>query len=152
MGSRTLFATHYHELTALEGKIPGIKNYCITVKEKGDDIIFLRKIIRGGADDSYGVQVAKLAGVPEPVIERAKEILDELEDADISKKEHKVRKSRLPIEGQLDLFTYGNAVKDVNEVIEELKKTDISMLTPLDALNLLYSLQQKVKKDFWKGN
>lgn len=81
---KTLFATHYHELTELEGKIPGVNNYCIAVKEKGDDIVFLRKIVKGGADKSYGIQVAKLAGVPESVIQRAKELVNELSDADIT--------------------------------------------------------------------
>lgn len=146
LGSRTLFATHYHELTELEGKLTGIKNYCISVKEKGEDIIFLRKIIRGGADDSYGIQVARLAGVPQPVIERAREILNVLEDADISKKEVKIRKNRRPIEGQIDLFSLGSSSKGADEVAEELKSLDISALTPLDALNFIYRLQQKVKK------
>ncbi len=147
IGCRTLFATHYHELTELEGKITGIKNYCISVKEKGEDIIFLRKIIRGGADGSYGVQVARLAGVPQVVIERANEILYELEAADISKKEMKVRKNRRQIEGQLDLFTPENFRKDIDiEILEELKNLDVSVLTPLDAINAIYKLQQKMKK------
>jgi DNA mismatch repair protein MutS len=145
MGCRTLFATHYHELTELEGKLTGIKNYCIAVKEKGEDIIFLRKIIRGGADGSYGIQVAKLAGLPELVLERAKEILDQLEDADISKKEHKIRKNKMPIEGQLDISLFINNSKTRDEVIERIKNVDVSTLTPLDALNLMYSLQQKLK-------
>lgn len=146
LGCRTLFATHYHELTELEGKIKGIKNYCISVHEEGEDIIFLRKIIRGGADGSYGIQVARLAGVPQAVIDRAKEILAELEDADISKKEMKLRKNKMPIEGQMDLFAFMNATRSKDEVLEELKDMDVSMLTPLDALNVLYKLQQKVKK------
>jgi len=146
MGCRTLFATHYHELTDLEGKITGIKNYCISVKENGDDIIFLRKIIRGGADDSYGIQVAKLAGIPQPVIDRAKEILNELENADISKKEIKIRKNKIPIDGQLDLFSLGMSTKNKDEITEELKSIDVSTLTPLDALNILYRLQQKARK------
>jgi DNA mismatch repair protein MutS len=146
LGARTLFATHYHELTELEGKLTGVKNYCISVKEKGEDIIFLRKIIRGGADDSYGIQVARLAGVPQPVIERAREILNILEDADISKKEIKIRKNKRPIEGQIDLFSLGSSSKGADEVVEELKNLDISTLTPLDALNFIYRLQQKVKK------
>lgn len=146
MGCRTLFATHYHELTELEGKITGIKNYCISVKEKGEDIIFLRKIIRGGADDSYGIQVARLAGIPQPVIDRAKEILNELEDADISKKEIKPKRGKKPIEGQLDLFSFGNASRNRDEIFDELKNLDISILTPLDALNFIYKLQQKAKK------
>lgn len=146
MGCRTLFATHYHELTELEGKITGIKNYCISVKEKGEDIIFLRKIIRGGADESYGIQVARLAGVPQPVIDRAREILEELESADISKKEIRVRKSKMPVQGQLDLFSIGNVSRLKDEVIEELKSIDVTTLTPIDGLNLIYKLQQKVKK------
>ena len=147
IGSRTLFATHYHELTELEGKLTGIKNYCISVREKGEDIIFLRKIIRGGADGSYGVQVARLAGVPAPVIDRAKEILKELEDADISKKEHRIRKSRIPIEGQIDLFSFdSNGSKLRDEIMDEIKSFDISAITPLDAMNVLYRLQQKAKK------
>jgi DNA mismatch repair protein MutS len=146
VGSRTLFATHYHELTELEGKITGIKNYCISVKEKGEDIIFLRKIIRGGADGSYGIQVARLAGVPQPVIERAKELLKELEDADISKKETRLRRNRMPIEGQLDIFSLGGGAKARSEALEELKAIDVSTLTPLDALNVLYRLQQKARK------
>lgn len=147
MGCRTLFATHYHELTELEGKIKGIKNYCISVEEKGEDIIFLRKIIRGGADDSYGIQVARLAGVPQPVIDRAKEILKELEDADISKREVKVRKGRMPIEGQIDLFSLtGTASRSSSEVLNELESLDITALTPIDAINTLYRLQQKIKK------
>lgn len=146
MGCRTLFATHYHELTELEGKITGIKNYCISVKEKGEDIIFLRKIIRGGADGSYGIQVARLAGVPQTVIDRAKEILRELEDADISKKETKVRKNKMPLEGQLDIFSFNNSWKAKDEVLGELSNIDISVLTPLEALNLIYRLQQKIKK------
>lgn len=146
IGCRTLFATHYHELTELEGKITGIKNYCIAVKEKGEDIIFLRKIIRGGADGSYGIQVARLAGVPQPVIERARELLKELEDADISKKENKIHKSKMPIQGQLDIFSFNSASKGRDEVLEELKGIDVSAITPLDALNVLYKLQQKAKK------
>ena len=146
VGSRTLFATHYHELTELEGKLTGIKNYCISVKEKGEDIIFLRKIIRGGADGSYGIQVARLAGVPQPVIERARELLKELEDADISKKETRLRRNRMPIEGQLDLFSMNGTAKARSEALEELKAIDVSTLTPLDALNVLYRLQQKARK------
>lgn len=146
IGCRTLFATHYHELTELEGKLTGIKNYCIAVKEKGEDIIFLRKIIRGGADDSYGIQVARLAGVPQPVIDRAKEILNELENADISKKEIKIRKGKTPIDGQLDMFSFSNCGKAKIEVADELRNMDISALTPLDALNIIYKLQQKLKK------
>lgn len=146
LGCRTLFATHYHELTELEGKITGIKNYCISVKEKGEDIIFLRKIIRGGADGSYGIQVARLAGIPQQVIDRAKEILNELEDADISKREQKQRRSKKPMEGQLDLFSFEKISKDRDEILDELKSIDISAITPLDAMNMLYRLQQRARK------
>jgi DNA mismatch repair protein MutS len=145
IGSRTLFATHYHELTELEGKLPGIKNYCIAVKEKGDDIIFLRKIIRGGADGSYGIQVAKLAGLPQSVTDRAKELLKELEDADISK--HRARRKKPQFEGQIELFIpEGGGDKIGREVLEELKTLDISTITPLDAMNVIYRLQQKARK------
>lgn len=145
LGSRTLFATHYHELTELEGKIGGIKNYCISVMEKGEDIVFLRKIIRGGADDSYGIQVARLAGLPQAVLSRAKEILKELEDADINKKEMRIRKKNLPIDGQMNLFSIKPENKGCQEVIDELKTVDVSALTPLDALNVIYKLQQKLR-------
>ncbi|MGE5328980.1 MAG: DNA mismatch repair protein MutS [Deltaproteobacteria bacterium] len=142
IGARTLFATHYHELTELEEKITGVKNYCITVKEKGDDIIFLRKIVRGGADDSYGIQVAKLAGVPYSVINRAKEILQELEDADIIKKQKKEsKKSDKMVQGQIDLFSY-----KAGEIAEEIRNTDIMAMTPIDALNYLYRLKSKIEK------
>jgi len=145
IGCRTLFATHYHELTELEGKLTGIKNYCITVKEEGDDIIFLRKIIRGGADGSYGIQVAKLAGVPQPVIDRAKEILKILEEEDISKKEAKIRKTSTVIEGQIDMFAVNSLTKSMSEIIDELKSIEITNLTPLDAMNILYRLQKKAR-------
>lgn len=144
LGARTLFATHYHELTELEGTIEGIKNYCISVEEKGEDIIFLRKIIRGGADDSYGVQVARLAGVPAPVINRAKEILKELEDADINKRA-RAKRGKKPIQGQIDVFSFNTAQRNSDEVLNELKDLDVTTLTPLDALNVLYNLQKKVK-------
>lgn len=143
LGARTLFATHYHELTELEEKLHGIKNYCVSVRKKGDDIIFLRKIIRGGADKSYGVEVAKLAGIPMPVIERARSILDELDEADINQAPGK-RKAK-PVEGQLDLFASSSLSKTEHEVLDELRRVDPSLLTPLDALNKLYSLQQKLK-------
>ena len=144
LGCRTLFATHYHELTELEGKLTGIKNYCITVKEKGEDVIFLRKIVRGGADGSYGIQVARLAGVPVPVIDRAKEILKELDDADINKN-GRSRRVKKQVEGQLDLFEAAAKASVNNEILEDIKKIDISRLTPIDAMNILYELQRKMK-------
>ena len=145
VGSRTLFATHYHELTELEGRLPGVKNYCIAVREEGDDIIFLRKVIRGGADGSYGIQVAKLAGLPQAVTERAKELLRELEAADISKRKARHRK-KAP-EGQVEFFIPENPESKVaDEILEELRAVDISAMTPLDALNVLYRLQLKARK------
>ena len=142
IGARTLFATHYHELTELEGKVEGVKNYCISVKEKGDDIIFLRKIILGGADESYGIQVAKLAGVPYGVINRAKDILQELENADISKRQRKeAKKAEKVVQGQMDLFSYKSG-----EIAEEIRRLDIMAMTPIDALNFLYKLKSKIEK------
>ena len=113
VGARTLFSTHYHELTDLEGKITGVNNYCITVEEKGEDIIFLRKIVRGGANDSYGIQVARLAGIPIQVIERAREILNELEEADISKKGMRERKSKNLWKAKLIYFHIAVSIKNM---------------------------------------
>ena len=137
--SRTLFATHYHELTELENKITGVKNYCISVKEKGDDVIFLRKIIRGGADGSYGIHVAKLAGVPFAVVNRAKEVLKQLEDADISKKHTKDIKKSNAVVGQVDMFNYKGT-----KIASELEKLDLNGITPIDALNTLYKLKEQL--------
>ena len=149
-GAKTLFATHYHELTELEGKLPGVNNYCIAVQEKGDSIIFLRKIIKGSADRSYGIQVAKLAGVPEVVIERAKEIAAELEESDITANTKNIGKKRTeeaePV--QISLFdTMGMVAEQPkkSEVEETLKKLDISNMTPMEAMNQLYELQKKCK-------
>ena len=153
LGAKTLFATHYHELTELEGKMSNVNNYCIAVKEKGDDIVFLRKIIKGGADKSYGIQVAKLAGVPDMVIDRAKEIVEQLSDNDITEKvqsiiveertdKKAVRKQYDEVDlAQISLF---DTVSD-EDVLKELKEIDITTLTPLDALNTLYRLQNKLK-------
>lgn len=155
LGAKTLFATHYHELTELEGTLDGINNYCIAVKENGDDIVFLRKIIKGGADKSYGIQVAKLAGVPDTVIERAKELVADLSDADISlkardiaqysKKQEKLVDSYKKVDDlevkQMSLFDTVNN----DDIIEDIKALDISNMTPIDALNTLYKLQGRVK-------
>ena len=149
-GAKTLFATHYHELTELEGKISGVNNYCIAVKEKGDDIVFLRKIVKGGADKSYGIQVAKLAGVPDSVIRRAKELVEELSDADItaavkdltsaSKKKQKIVYDQVDM-AQMSLF---DTVQD-NDIVEEIRNLDMSHLTPMEAMNILYNLQNKIQ-------
>ena len=143
LGARTLFATHYHELTELEEKLHGIKNYCVSVKKRGDDIIFLRKITRGGADQSFGVEVARLAGVPEPVIVRARKLLEELDEADINQNNR--RKKLKPVEGQLDLFAASSLTKAEHDVLDEIRTLDPSLLTPLDALNKLYNLQKKLR-------
>ena len=146
LGAKTLFATHYHELTELEGRLSGVNNYCIAVKEQGDDIIFLRKIIQGGADRSYGIQVAKLAGIPSSVIERAKEISLSLSDADIAAKAREIALD----EGHAEC---GNVVKEEKTaatpddlVIAQIAALDLGRLTPLEAINLLYEYQEEIKK------
>ena len=153
IGAKTLFATHYHELTELEGKLNGVNNYCIAVKEKGDDIVFLRKIIKGGADKSYGIQVAKLAGLPNTVIERAKEIVNELINNDITEVvrnisvDNSTKKTNKKVhldEVDLTQMSLFDTISD-DDIIDELRNVDIGNLTPLDALNKLYELQNKVK-------
>ncbi|BCJ99757.1 DNA mismatch repair protein MutS [Anaerocolumna chitinilytica] len=171
LGAKTLFATHYHELTELEGKIDSVNNYCIAVKEQGEDIIFLRKIIPGGADKSYGIQVAKLAGVPDGVLKRARDIVEELSLNDIADKaksmkavtvpdeaaeaayimetsvaatrERGVRKTK-EIENQLSLFDYQFSMPSY---MEEVRELNLNAMTPMDAMNYLYQLQQKVRKE-----
>ncbi len=154
LGAKTLFATHYHELTELEGTMEGVHNYCIAVKENGDDIVFLRKIIKGGADKSYGIQVAKLAGVPDAVIDRAKELVLELSDADISQKAKDIAQysktakkldSQYHKEDELEVkqMSLFDTVND-SDIIEEIKHIDIGRMTPIDALNTLYKLQGKI--------
>ena len=154
LGAKTLFATHYHELTELEGTLSGVNNYCIAVKEQGDDIVFLRKIVKGGADKSYGIQVAKLAGVPEKVISRAKVLVEELSDADIASRAKEIaalnaaagNKKRVakPDEVDSNQLSMFEAVKD-DTIIEQIKELDLGHMTPIDALNTLYQLQSKVK-------
>lgn len=153
LGAKTLFATHYHELTELEGTLSGVNNYCIAVKEQGDDIVFLRKIIKGGADKSYGIQVAKLAGIPEAVIERAKEIVADLSDADISARAKEIALASKPAKKNKDFdsesvdatqISLFDTVKD-DDVLSEIKQLDVQNMTPLDALNTLFKLQNKLK-------
>ena len=174
LGAKTLFATHYHELTELEGKLDSVDNYCIAVKEQGDDIVFLRKIIKGGADKSYGIQVAKLAGVPENVLHRAKEIVNELSNNDIAERardifveyeipdyeygiEQQTRKSRKVRHksetqkeseelGQLSLFDSSNTNIKTDDIIVELHDLDLSTTTPIDAMNILYKMQTKLRE------
>ncbi len=136
--AKTLFATHYHELTQLEGELEGVKNYSVAVKKHGDDITFLRKIIRGGTDDSYGIEVAALAGVPKAVISRAKEILKKTENGGIEKKEAPQKVQEIP--AQLDFGEFAAA-----EIFAELKDLDVTAYTPIEALNKLYELSMKAK-------
>jgi len=174
LGAKTLFATHYHELTELEGKLDSVNNYCIAVKEQGDDIVFLRKIIKGGADKSYGIQVAKLAGVPESVIVRAREIAEKLSENDImehardidvetddsfpeiyygieqqevKKKKRRKKESGKEAEkmGQLSLFGTNNENIKTDDIIIELHDLDLSNITPIDAINILYKMQTKLR-------
>ncbi len=160
LGAKTLFATHYHELTELEGKLSGVNNYCIAVKEKGDDIVFLRKIVKGGADKSYGIQVAKLAGVPDSVIDRAKELVEELTTADITEKvqeisaeSQKVKKAKPKKYDQVDMdqMALFDTVTD-SDVLQELQEIDVSNLTPIDALNTIYRLQNKLRNRWQKAD
>ena len=159
LGAKTLFATHYHELTELEGKLDGVNNYCIAVKEQGDDIVFLRKIVAGGADKSYGIQVAKLAGVPKEVLKRASELVVQLSEQDISQNAKKIadghamktkrehEKPKHDLEGQLSFFTMLPPENNkADALIEEIEKLDITHMTPIDAMNALYKLQQKAKE------
>ena len=139
-GAKTLFATHYHELTELENKLDGIKNYSIAVKEKGEDIIFLRKIVEGGTDESYGVHVAKLAGVPKTVTTRANEILRSLERKNIITNKKIEKKDNKQVDGQFDMYNYKLA-----EIAHEIDKVNLNELTPIDALNTLVRIKEKMK-------
>ena len=136
LGAKTLFATHYHELTVMEDLLDGVKNYSIAVKKRGDDITFLRRIVKGGADDSYGIEVAKLAGVPQSIINRAKEILSELESG---KSETKTEKSHESDDMQLSLISSAQT-----PIIDKLNSADINTLTPIEAMNLLYELKKMI--------
>lgn len=140
IGAKTLFATHYHELIDIENQVEGVKNYSVAVKEKGDDVIFLRKIVPGGTDESYGIYVAKLAGVSKSVISRAKQLLRELEDVDLAKKSINNRKKKITTEEiQVDMFNYKMA-----EITKILEKTNLDELSPKDALDVLYRLKEKL--------
>lgn len=153
LGAKTLFATHYHELTELEGTLPGVNNYCISVKEQGDDIVFLRKIVAGGADKSYGIQVAKLAGVPESVLNRAKELVNELSNADITVKAKEIAANLQPGNNVLptmndDLEAHQMTLFDTvreDDIIKELQEIDLGTMTPIEGLNYLYKLQNQLK-------
>lgn len=150
LGAKTLFATHYHELTELEGKLTNVNNYCIAVKEQGDNIVFLRKIIKGGADKSYGIQVAKLAGVPDVVINRAKEIVAELSDNDITYKAKGLTISDFDrYHGepeQISLFDLPKESSPEYKILNKIADTDVLNLTPLEAMNMLYQIQADIKE------
>ncbi len=160
IGAKTLFATHYHELTELEGVMSGVTNYCVAVKEQGDDIVFLRKIVRGGADKSYGIQVAKLAGVPESVIARAKELVEELTTTDLAFRAREIAESSTssavshkpvpkPDDVERNQLTLFETVRE-DDIIAEIKTIDLGNMTPIDALNTLYRLQTKLNNR-WNG-
>ena len=136
LGAKTMFATHYHELSALEGQLPGVRNYNITAKKQGGELVFLRKIVRGAADDSYGIEVAKLAGLPETVIRKAKEYLKELEAEGVSA----IPKAELSDDGQISLGELSG-----DEIRRILADTDLNTLTPIEAMNLLFELQKKAR-------
>lgn len=153
LGAKTLFATHYHELTELEGTLPGVNNFCISVKEQGDDIVFLRKIVAGGADKSYGIQVARLAGVPDSVLNRAKELVNELSNADITIRAKDIAANMQPGNNVLptmndDLETHQMTLFDAvseDDIIKEIQELDLGEMTPIEGLNYLYKLQNQLK-------
>ena len=148
IGAKTLFATHYHELTSLEGRLPGVHNYCVAVKEEGKDVTFLRKIVPGEADRSYGIEVAKLAGVPAPVLRRARNISKKLEREDFENKASS-KKADENIEGQIsfaDIFKEPEEPKDdgrKDEFVNEIKSIDVNSMTPIEAMNKLFELKEK---------
>ena len=137
-----MFATHYHELSALEGAIPGVKNYNITAKKQKGTLVFLRKIVRGSADDSYGIEVAKLAGIPDSVITQARAYLEELESEDGTVPgTNEAAPAQTPADDQISFYDLG-----ADEIRQELRDLDLNTITPLEAMNLLYKLQKKVKE------
>ena len=138
-GAKTLFATHYHELTELENKVEGVKNYSIAVKEKGEDIIFLRKIVDGGTDESYGVHVARLAGVPQVVTKKANEILQSLERRNVLNNKIIEQAPKKESADQIDMYNY-----KIAEVAHEIDRIDFNQLTPIDALNTLVKIKEKL--------
>lgn len=155
LGCKTLFATHYHELTELEGRLDGVVNYCIAVKEQGDDIVFLRKIVRGGADKSYGIQVARLAGVPDDVLCRAREICDELQEVSLTQglperntRNHLTGKRTVKQNefSQINLFDENLLGTAYKVIADRISCLDISNMTPMEAMNVLYKLQKEIKE------
>ena len=145
IGAKTLFATHYHELTELEGQLSGVKNYCVAIKESGEDIIFLRKIQRGSGDQSYGIEVAKLAGLPGWVVKRAQEILEELLQKDVAKKASNIKAKKQVEEDPLQISLFGSGDSEKEALLEQLKGLSVMEMTPLQAMQTLYDLQNKAK-------
>ncbi len=156
LGAKTLFATHYHELTELEGKLEGVNNYCIAVKEQGEDIVFLRKIVKGGADKSYGIQVAKLAGIPNGVLQRANQIAKQLSNQNIAEtaKRIEVRQDEVlealrakNVDGfQMSIFDATSSKKSSEDIILKIREMNLSTMTPIDAMNELYQIQKTIKE------
>ena len=145
IGSKTLFATHYHELTVLEERMKGVKNYSVAVKKRGDDITFLRKIVEGGTDESFGIEVAKLAGVPGSVVKRAKEIAVVLEGNELSLNEISNKAKKVPEQKDENQIVFGNM--NESEIMSRLKSMDVTTLTPIEAMNVLFELSAKAKNN-----
>ena len=142
LGAKTLFATHYHELTAMEGMLDGVNNYSIAVKKRGDDITFLRRIVHGGADQSFGIEVAKLAGIPQSVVKRAKAILKELEANKIEIE----FTAENAVEEEDEDIQYNFMTNSAKDILELLKATDVNTLTPIEAMQTLYDLKKKAEE------
>ncbi len=140
IGAKTLFATHYHELTALEDELDGVKNYNIAVKKRGDDITFLRRIVRGGADESYGIEVAKLSGIPDDVIARAKTILSGMENGGLVQ----IKPVQPKKASETAQLSFMNSANDM--LAEKIKAIDVNTLTPIEAMSKLYELVNKARE------
>jgi DNA mismatch repair protein MutS len=146
LGCRTLFATHYHELIDLAKKMPGVYNCHVAVREEGETVVFLHHIRPGGSDDSYGIEVARLAGVPDAVVQRAQELLLHLETENVERQKNKIRRNVRPMDGQIDLFSTSQTMKQADGILERLGALEVEHLTPLDALNILHELHLSAKR------
>ena len=146
LGAKTMFATHYHELTDLEGEIDGVVNYNVAVKKRGDDLTFLRKIVRGPVDESYGIEVAKLAGIPKEIVKRAKDVLRSLEESGETLTVKKQPKEEAPdFSFGLDNMTISLTDMAQDSVCESIRKTDINTLTPIEAMNLIFQWKKDLE-------
>jgi len=143
LGAKTLFATHYHEMTELEGHLAGVKNYNISVKKRGDDITFLRRIVRGGADGSYGIEVAKIAGIPDAVVARAKVVLKELEDSEMDRQNLPQGKAAAPAQSAAPQLSFGSTAGE--KLLDEMRCLDVNTLTPIEAMSKLHELCEQAK-------